>query len=279
MLTPDTVASLTRRRALATAFGVGGLTLALGVAALFAVFAPSAGAKTDREARVEHLAHIGKATVPALGAATGPSALGLRSSYYQPAALANPSQPAIIDHTGWDEPDPYVFVQNGSYYLFTSSSNEPQNVPVRSASAFGQWGPVTDALPSLPAWATANTMWAPDVAQFGNHYMLYFTTQTQHLGDSTKCIGDAISTNAAGPYIASPLPFICQTSLGGDIDPRVFVDGNGQAYMVWKSDQNSMPNGGPTQIWSQPLSADGTQLEGAPTAIFGPDERVAAIHR
>ena len=115
-------------------------------------------------------------------------------------------------------------------------------------------------------------MWAPDVAQFGTHYMLYFTTQTQHVADSTKCIGDAISTSPAGPYIASPIPFICQTSLGGDIDPRVFVDGDGQAYMIWKSDQNSRPNGGPTQIWSQPLSADGTQLEGSPTAIFGPDE-------
>lgn len=275
MLSPRTAPSKARGRALGPAFAVGGMALVVGVTALFALFAagaPNAGAKTDREARVGRVAHVSKATAAALGAAVGQSALGLRSSYYQPAALADPSQPAIIDHTGWDEPDPFVFVQNGSYYLFTSSSNEPENVPVQSASAFGQWGPVTDALPDLPAWATASTMWAPDVAQFGNHYMLYWTSQTQHVTPSTKCIGDAISTNPAGPYIASPTPFICQTSLGGDIDPRVFVDGNGQAYMIWKSDQNSMPNGGPTQIWSQPLSADGTQLVGSPTVIFGPDE-------
>ena len=86
------------------------------------------------------------------------------------------------------------------------------------------------------------------------------------------CIGDAISTAVAGPYIASPVPFICQQSLGGSIDPRVFDDADGQPYMIWKSDQNSRSNTVNTQIYSQPLSADGLHLLGQPTVIFGPDE-------
>jgi beta-xylosidase len=113
-------------------------------------------------------------------------------------------------------------------------------------------------------------MWAPDVAKFGDHYILYFTSQLQGVSPDTKCIGDAISTNPAGPYIASQVPFICQQSLGGSIDPRVFVDSNGQPSMIWKSDQNARSND-PTQIWSQPLSADGLQLVGSPTVIFQPD--------
>ena len=83
------------------------------------------------------------------------------------------------------------------------------------------------------------SMWAPDVAQFGGHYMLYFTSQLAGVTPPTMCIGDAISTAVAGPYLASPAPFICQQSLGGSIDPRVFVDATGQPYMVWKSDQNA----------------------------------------
>ena len=86
------------------------------------------------------------------------------------------------------------------------------------------------------------------------------------------CIGDAISTAVAGPYIASPVPFICQRSLGGSIDPRVFVDASGQPSMVWKSDQNARSYSVDTQIWSQPLSADGMHLLGQPDVIFGPDE-------
>jgi beta-xylosidase len=186
--------------------------------------------------------------------------------------LADPTRPGVIDQTGWDEPEPFVIVQGGSYYLFTSQSNEPQNVPVRSATAFGQWGARVDALPDPPAWATPGIMWAPDVAQFGSHYILYFTAQLASQAQHTMCIGDAISTNVAGPYIASPTPLICQISLGGSIDPRVFVDNNGQAYMVWKSDQDSRSLTIDTQIWSQLLSADGLHLLGSPTTIFAPDE-------
>ena len=33
-------------------------------------------------------------------------------------------------------------------------------------------------------------------------------------------------------------PFICQSDLGGSIDPRVFTDSYGTNWMLWKSDQN-----------------------------------------
>ena len=162
--------------------------------------------------------------------------------------------------------------QGGRYYLFTSQDKVPQNVPVRSGTSVGQWGAPTDALPDPPAWAEPGVMWAPDVAQFGHHFLLYFTSQLKGVSPSTMCIGDAISTAVAGPYIASPVPFICQQSLGGSIDPRVFDDADGQPYMIWKSDQNARSNTVDTQIYSQPLSADGVHLVGQPTAIFSPDE-------
>jgi hypothetical protein len=281
VLSPAHQTSTDRGRALAIGLFAAVLAVALGAAALTTFNAPNAGARTDRVTReagvgVGHVAHVGKATsksqAPGLGTTAGQAALGVHTTYSQPASLANPSQPAIIDRTGWDEPDPFVLAQNGRYDLFTSYSNSSQNVPVRWATAFGQWSQPTDALPDLPAWAASGTTWAPDAAQFGSNYVLYFTAQQQDVPNGTKCIGDAVSTSPAGPYISSPAPFVCQSTLGGAIDPRVFVDSNGQAYLVWKSDQNAVPNGGPTQIWSQALSADGMQLEGSPTAIFGPDE-------
>jgi hypothetical protein len=207
-----------------------------------------------------------------LGAAAGDTAVGLQTPYFDPPALSNPSTPGFTINSGADQPDPFMMQQGGRYYLFTSQDQVPQNVPVRSGTSVGQWGAPTDALPDPPAWAQPGVMWAPDVAQLGNHFLLYFTSQLKGVSPSTMCIGDAISTSVAGPYIASPVPFICQQSLGGSIDPRVFDDANGQPYMVWKSDQNARSNTVNTQIYSQPLSVDGVHLLGQPTAILGPDE-------
>ncbi|HWF16420.1 MAG TPA: glycoside hydrolase family 43 protein [Acidimicrobiales bacterium] len=276
MLTPTHLSNVRHRTAFAAGLAAAVLALALGVTAAFTLNAPNAGAGADREAGVGRVAHVGRVSTlkPAsnLGSAVGASALGLPGSYYLPPALADASRPGLIDRTGWDEPDPFVFVQDGSDYLFTSQSNQPQNVPVRSGAAYGQWGAQSDALPDPPAWSTPGIFWAPDVAQFGSHYILYFSSQLSSASQHTMCIGDAISTTPAGPYIASPAPFICQLTLGGSIDPRVFEDTNGQAYMVWKSDQNSRSASYDTQIWSQRLSVDGMHLAGSPTEIFAPDE-------
>ena len=208
----------------------------------------------------------------ALGAAAGDAALGLRIPYYEPPNLSDPSQPGFTINSGADQPDPFMYQQGGRYYLFTSQDRVPTNVPVRSGTVVGRWDAPTDALPDPPAWAQPGVMWSPDVVRFGDHYMLYFSTMLRDVSPGTMCIGDAISTSVAGPYLAAPEPFVCQQSLGGSIDPRVFVDGTGQPFMVWKSEQNARSLGADTQIWSQPLSADGMHLVGAPTVIFGPDE-------
>jgi hypothetical protein len=249
------------------------VAVALGVAGVLSVLAADAWARNARAARVAHVSRESAlSTASTLGSAVGTSALGLRTSYYEPPALSDPQDPGGIVNSGPDQPDPFVFVQSGRYYLFTSQDQVPQDVPVRSTTVFGQWGAPSDALPDPPAWATPHAMWAPDVARFGNHYMLYFTSDLAGSSPPTMCIGDAISTNPAGPYIPSQTPFICQQSLGGSIDPRVFVGSNGQPSMVWKSDQNSLELNLPTAIWSEPLSADGLHLLAAPTEIFSPDE-------
>jgi beta-xylosidase len=246
-----------------------GLVGALTVSAVFGLGILNAGARIADQSTVSPEQYL---STGALGAAAGDSALGLRTSYFDPPVLANPATPGFTINAGADQPDPFIFQEGGRYYLFTSQDEVPQNVPVRSGDTVGQWGGPSDALPDLPAWATPGVTWAPDVAQFGTHFLLYFTAELRGASPATMCIGDAISTAVDGPYMAAPVPFICQQSLGGSIDPRVFDDADGQAYMIWKSDQNARSNSANTQIYSEPLSADGLHLEGQPTAIFGPDE-------
>ena len=190
----------------------------------------------------------------------------------QPPVTPDPATPGTWISTGPDETDPFMVVENGHYDLFTSKGGLDANIPVRSAVVPGQWGPVTDALPDLPAWAEPGWAWAPDVEQFGDHDVLYFTSLLRDSSPPTMCIGDAVGTRITGPYVAQPEPFICQTSLGGSIDPRTFVSAKGTAYMIWKSDENAVSQTTDTRIYSQPLSADGLHLLGQPTQIFAPDE-------
>jgi beta-xylosidase len=75
-----------------------------------------------------------------------------------------------------------------------------------------------------------------------------------------------------GPFQAEPVPFVCQNSLGGSIDPRTFVDADGQPYLLWKSDRNAVSRPIDTQIYSQALSADGLHLIGQPKVVFTPDD-------
>jgi beta-xylosidase len=272
MLTP-----LRRRRAL-LAMGVAALgALALAVVGTGSLDVANAGARAEHESAVASVAPLLAQSASTLGTAAANSALGLQSSYFQPPQLVEGAQPGFTIDAGADQPDPFMFEQGGEYYLFTSQDKDHANVPVHEGTVVGAWGPEVDALPHLPAWAVPGIVWAPDMAQFGEHYMLYFTAQLAGVSPQTMCIGDAISTAVAGPYLPATTPLVCQQSLGGSIDPRVFVDADGQPSLLWKSDQNARADqtGLPTentQIYSQALSADGMALTGTPTVIFGPDE-------
>jgi hypothetical protein len=277
MLSRATHAPPRRSRTLVAGIAAAVVVAALGAAAIAYLHVPNAGARSTRKAAEARVAHLiresasSSASASTLGSAVGTSAVA-SPSYYEPPALTDWEHPGFTVNSGPDQPDPFVFVQDGRYYLFTSQDRVPQQVPVRSGTVFGTWSAPSDALPDPPAWATPDAMWAPDVARFDNHYMLYFTSALAGSQPPMMCIGDAISTDPAGPYISSPVPFICQQSMGGSIDPRVFVDSNGQPSMVWKTDQNSLKLNIPTEIWSQPLSAGGLHLLGSPTEIFSPDE-------
>jgi len=208
--------NVSRRHPGAVAMGVAAMVAALALAGVVGLGDSSARAQ---EAGVSPVLYL---STGALGAATGNDALGLRTPYYEPPALSDPAQPGFTVNSGADQPDPFMYQEGGRYSLFTSQDRVPTNVPVRSGTVVGRWGTPTDALPDPPAWPEPGVMWSPDVARFGDHYILYFSTMVRNVSPGLMCIGDAISTAVGGPYIASPVPFICQPTLGGSIDPRVF---------------------------------------------------------
>lgn len=208
------------------------------------------------------------------GTATASAYLNSVVDYYQPPATTEPLDPARIIDLARNAPDPFIFVWHNRYFLYTSQGNlVDNNVPVQSSGTLGHFGPVKDALPVLPNWVLPGYTWAPDVARFGNSFVLYFTAVVRASSPSMECIGVATGRSPMGPFTPMQSPFICQKSHFGSIDPRTFTTSNGTVYLIWKSDDNADVNGTQlTGIYAEELSANGTQLLGSKKKIFAPDE-------
>ena len=136
--------------------------------------------------------------------------------------------------------DPSAHVFGGRLYIYPSHDVE-NSVPqddlgshfdmrdyrVLSMDAVG--GPVTvhDValdIKNVP-WARRQ-MWAPDAAEKGGRYFLYFPAKDQQ---DVFRIGVAVSDKPAGPFAAQPQPIAGSFS----IDPAVFKDADGKYYMYY----------------------------------------------
>ncbi|RYE19735.1 MAG: alpha-N-arabinofuranosidase, partial [Sphingobacteriaceae bacterium] len=81
-------------------------------------------------------------------------------------------------------------------------------------------------------WAdpAAYSMWAPDCIFKNGKYYFYFPTRAkQSKSTDGFSIGVAISDKPFGPFVPQPEPI---KNVAG-IDPNVFIDKNGQAYLYW----------------------------------------------
>ena len=166
----------------------------------------------------------------------------------------------------WTAADAAAATQNGWYVLF-GTTDWQSNVPTAVSTDRVHWTQAPDALPILPSWAepSISMTWAPAALHAGNLWILYFSTEDS--SSKVECIGRAVSSQPAGPYVdSSSQPMLCEPSLGGSIDPSV-VEQGGEHYLLWKNDGNS--SGKRDYLWSQGLSHDGLKLAGKPRRLMG----------
>jgi len=167
-----------------------------------------------------------------------------------------------------DAPDPDITEVGSTYYVYTTGS-DLRNIQVLESTDLQHWQLVGDALPTLPAWSTWGETWAPGVVVLGGQYVMYYATEVAATGD--ECISVALSSVPAGPFVDSSTgPLVCQTSLGGSIDPQPSVDADGVPYLYWKSNNGDAST--PADIWAAPLLPDGQGLASAPVAVLTQDQ-------
>ena len=143
------------------------------------------------------------------------------------------------------------------------------NIPVLTSTDLQNWQSVGDALPVLPSWTTWGRTWSPGVIVLGTQYVMYYATADVNTGQ--QCISVATATSPTGPFVdTSTGPLICQSDLGGSIDPQPFVDTDGTPYLYWKANGGSSPP--PASIWAAQLTPDGSALASPAVPVLAQDQ-------
>lgn len=240
-------------------------SLALGLVSSVSVLAIVAGCSVD----IGSVASLDDAASDASGVAVD-GGISEEASSDDAAPEASPPKPVVYVNPVFakDFPDPYVMRVGGTYYAFATNA-AGKNVRTAKSTDLATWTELPDALPTLPSWAKSNASltWAPSAFQRGSSFVLYFTARD--VASDFQCIGRAVSSTPEGPYVDdASAPFVCQTSLCGSIDPSPFLDENGDAYLLWKSDENAAECGGDAKLFTQRLGIDGISLVGSPTVLL-----------
>lgn len=168
------------------------------------------------------------------------------------------SSSATITNPLWEDdfPDPHVMRGENGWYSYATGNPGYYNIGVSSSKDFTQWSPVVEALPDRPSWQpiTQGLTWAPDVSKVGERYLMLYVAR--HESSGLQCLSRAWANTPEGPFIdSSKEPFICQSDIGGTIDPHLFVSTSGKRYMYFKNDGNAV--GVETKIWVAEVDEDG----------------------
>src|SRR4029079_3935288 len=155
--------------------------------------------------------------------------------------------------------DPAPMVYDGRLYVYTGHD---EDTTVNNFFTMNEWRvySTTDVVNwtdhgsplrySNFSWAKGDAWAGQCIPRNGKFY--YYVPMTQKNG--AMAIGVAVSNSPRGPFtdaLGKPL-----VSTGtGDIDPTVFIDDDGQAYLYWGN-----PN-----LWYVKLNTDMTSYAGSPT--------------
>ena len=152
--------------------------------------------------------------------------------------------------------DPAILVEGTTYYAYGTRAAQ-LDIPALASVDLVHWSQPVNALPTPPAWAERGRTWAPSVVRRGESYVMWYTTRDR--AAARQCISFATASQPLGPFVDTTTgPTICQLDRGGSIDPDVFIDGGGAAYLVWKSEDNTA--GQYTSLWGATLDESGTRL-------------------
>lgn len=189
---------------------------------------------------------------------------GKRNVNTEPYPLGNP----VIHHLYTADAAPHV-LPDGRVWMVTSVDSDAgggyetmheyhtfSSADLRHWTDHGRVFHIDDVrVPGAPA-ADKYALWAPDLIYRHGKYYLYYPVRILHSDQqkpdggrvTTSYIGVAVSDSPAGPFTVAN-PHIEGTS---GIDPAVFIDDDGQAYLYWGAHRAARLADNMTELADQP---------------------------
>jgi beta-xylosidase len=167
-------------------------------------------------------------------------------------------------------PDPFLLQVGDTWYAY-ATNGAGRNIQVATSTDLVNWDLQRDGMPGLAPWIQFSSadVWAPEVLQIGEQYLLYYTARDKASGK--QCVGVAVSDQPRGIFQDTrEEPLVCQSDEGGTIDASPFRDGE-KLYLFYKNDGNCC--GFPTYIYVQEMAPDGLSMAGEATRLVRNDER------
>ncbi len=146
--------------------------------------------------------------------------------------------------------DPAALVYRDTVYLYTGHDEAPDNnhsYQMKNWLCFSSTN-MTNWTPQGSPLATTNFLWAHGDAWAGQvierHGKFYWYVAVEHGTIHGKAIGVAVSDSPTGPFtdargsalISNDMTTAVKISWD-DIDPTVWIDDDGQAYLIWGNHQ------------------------------------------
>lgn len=142
--------------------------------------------------------------------------------------------------------DPAALVYDNTFYIYTgqdTGNGSNYNMPnwlVFSSKDLKNWEEYEVPLKTSDfQWASGNFSWASQVIERKGKF--YWFVSTEHGSIPGKAIGVAVSDSPTGPFIDAKGTALITNNMTtkwtgiswDDIDPTVWVDDDGQAYIFW----------------------------------------------
>jgi len=185
--------------------------------------------------------------------------------------------------------DPAAFVENGIVYLIVGEDELPPDAPSNEYFRITRW--VLYSSTDMKTFkfenvilrsddfpfGQPNTAWASQAIKGLDGRYYFYVTVLFNGGGYEMVVGVAVADNVTGPYVPVAVPVVRDSWVVADtgvtrnanIDPTVFIDDDGQAYLMWgqspliaKLKPNMTEIERPIMIWPQTsVNPDGWKTE------------------
>jgi arabinan endo-1,5-alpha-L-arabinosidase len=163
--------------------------------------------------------------------------------------------------------DPFVLPVDGGYLAFGTGARVGGRVfEILRSPDLLHWESVGGALEPLPATLAerlGGDYWAPEVAEAGGRWWMYYSVGR---GDTGHSLRVAVADEPAGPYRDCGVDLAPAERFA--IDPHPFRDVDGTWYLFYARDVLEGPRVG--TMLAVDVLEDMTRLSGRPTAVLAP---------